>query len=284
MPDDILFRFRNLAPISWDNVVNLIDILVVSYLIYRLLLIVRNARAWKIFMGIFMFVAVLFLSDVLGLRTLHWILDKATALGPVALVILLLPELRQALEGLGRFGGSLPNRLATSAGTTQTGTIDAIVASAGEMAAARIGAIIVIERTTHLNDIADNGVRLDAALSSSLITSIFYGENPLHDGALIIRGDRAVAAACQLPLSENTKISPHLHMRHRAGIGVSEHSDSVVVIISEERGQITVAISGQITPCETPHRLQELLLKEIGPSENGRSTKRRREGDSKDVA
>lgn len=158
MPDDILFRFRNLAPISWDNVVNLIDILVVSYLIYRLLLIVRNARAWKIFMGIFMFVAVLFLSDVLGLRTLHWILDKATALGPVALVILLLPELRQALEGLGRFGGSLPNRLATSAGTTQTGTIDAIVASAGEMAAARIGAIIVIERTTHLNDIAAQSV------------------------------------------------------------------------------------------------------------------------------
>lgn len=235
-------------------------------------------------MGIFTFVAVLFLSDVLGLRTLHWILDKATALGPVALVILLLPELRQALEGLGRFGGAFPNRLATSTSSTQTGTLEAIVTSAGEMAAARIGAIIVIERTTQLNDIADNGVRLDSMISSSLITSIFYGENPLHDGALIVRGDRAVAAACQLPLSENTKISSQLHMRHRAGIGISEHSDCVVIIISEERGQITVAINGQITTCETPHRLLELLLKEAGPGDNGKSSRRRRQGDSNDVA
>lgn len=255
-------RLRTSPPLSTENLLSLIDILVVAALVYWLLLIVRNARAWKIFMGILFYILVLFLSDVLGLNTLHWILDKATALGPVALVILLLPELRQALEGLGRFG-VLPTRLSSMGGATSVRSIDAVVSSATEMAASRTGAIIVFQRQNGLDEIISNGVNVDARVSSPLLNSIFQKGSPLHDGAVVVRGDKIAAAACRLPLSENERLGSQYHMRHRAAVGMSEQTDAVVLVVSEERGQIALAVAGEIIVCHEPKDLYEALTAQL---------------------
>jgi len=220
-------------------------------------------------------VSPLFLSRYLQLRTLNWILDKATLLAPVALVILLLPELRQALESFARFG-LLPERLAGES-RVAAHTVEEIVASVAEMSAQRVGAILVVERGTLLNDIAENGVCLDAKVSAPLIGSIFYEGNPLHDGAVLIRGDSIVAAACRLPLSENRALDPTVHMRHRAGVGISEQSDSVAIMVSEERGTISVAIDGQLRKLRDHLELREVLNGEIrGVTQDGERIRRRR--------
>lgn len=249
-----------IGPLSWVQVV---DIAVVAFLIYRVLLIVRNTRAWRILGGIAIFVLALFLSDWLQLRTLHWLLDKATALGPVALVILLLPELRQALEGVAKLG-FWPNRIGPSLALLSPKTIDEVVASASEMSASRIGAILVIERTNPLDAIAENGVPLGAKVSSALLTSIFYHGNPLHDGAALLRADQVLAAACRLPLSENDGIDRHMHMRHRAAIGITEQSDALAIVVSEERGTMALASGGLIRVFGNPSDLREAILVEVG--------------------
>lgn len=246
---------------SLENLINLIDILLVAYVVYKLLSLIRSTRAWRILGGIVIFVAALFLSDYLQLKTLHWLLDKATLLAPVAVVILLLPELRQTLEGFARLG-LWPERLGAEA-RAGANTVEEIVAAVAELAANNIGALIVIERGTKLQDICLNGVQLNATVSAPLLGSIFYEGNPLHDGAAIIREDRVIAAACRLPLSENTRLDQHLHMRHRAGLGISEQADAVVVIVSEERGTISVSIDGTLTKLPGHAELRDLLNTEI---------------------
>lgn len=273
--NDILRRLNELRELSWENAVNLIDILLVAYLLYRVLKMIRSTRAWRIVVGIGVFLLALFLSRYLQLRTLNWILDKATLLAPVALVILLLPELRQALESFARLG-LWPERLAGE-NRVAAHTVEEIVASVAEMSAQRVGAILVVERGTHLNDIAENGVRLDAKVSAPLIGSIFYEGNPLHDGAVLIRGDSILAAACRLPLSENRLLDPTVHMRHRAGVGITEQSDSVAIMVSEERGTISVAIDGHLRKLRDHLELREVLNAEIrGVTQDGERIRRRR--------
>ncbi|MCE2939395.1 MAG: diadenylate cyclase CdaA [Armatimonadota bacterium] len=258
MRDEFLRRLSTLGEPWPQAVINILDVLLVAYLIWRLLKLVRGTRAWRILFGVFVFLVALLASDVLGLRTLHWVLDKATLLGPVALVILFLPELRQTIEGFARIGG-LSDRLVGTEGAARGTTIEEITVAAQAMAQSRTGALIVIDRSRQLDAEIRSGVPLHAVVSAPLLQSIFYAGNPLHDGAIIVRQDELVSAACQLPLSDNPAIRAEYHMRHRAGVGVTEHSDALVVIVSEERGEITVARAGILTPVKSPEELLHLL-------------------------
>ena len=258
----------------WQAFINVVDILLVAYVIYRLFKLIRGKRAWRIVVGVFVFVAALRLSDWLQLSTLHWMLDKAVLLAPVAIVILFLPELRQAVEGFGKLG-LWTERLIGAQPATEKTTLHEISMAVAEMAEHRIGALIVIERGTTLQDVAENGIAVHAKVTAPLVGAIFYHGNPLHDGAIIVRRNEVVAAACRLPMSESRSIDPHFHMRHRAGIGMSEQSDAVVIIVSEERGDIAIAVDGEMTIMEDEIELHETLERQL-QAYAGEKRKRRR--------
>lgn len=251
-----------------DMLVSAVDILLVTYLIYRLLLLVRGTRAWRILMGILGFVLALVVSKALHLNTLNYLLDKATPLGPVALTILLLPELRQALEGFGRLR-IWPQKLGGMEEMAQARTVEEIVAATAELAAQSVGALVVIERTSSLDEIVANGVTVNARISAPLLGAIFYEGNPLHDGAVIIKGDLVVAAACRLPLSESSRLDQNVHMRHRAGVGVTESFDCLVIVVSEERGTISVATEGRLRRLSSHLELRDFLNNELRVQKDG---------------
>jgi diadenylate cyclase len=262
-----LFRpfvsMRDLEP--RQILIHVVDILLVAYLTYRLLTLVRGTRAWRIIFGVIIFALVLILSDVLRLNTLHWVLEKATYyLAPAALVLLFLPELRAAIEGF----GTLPQRLvpvtaATAEDRAEARTIEELVAACTEMAAESVGALIVLEKDARLEEITINGVTLNARVSAPLLGSIFYEGNPLHDGAVVIHGDTIRAAACRLPLSESQRLDQSVHMRHRAAVGVTEAYDCIVIVVSEERGTISIAKEGKLRRLSTAHELRDFLNGEL---------------------
>lgn len=244
--------------------INWIDIAVVTYLFYRLLGLVwrkvRGTRSWRVILGGLSYVVALLLSQYAGLKTMTWLLDKGIILLPVALVILFLPEIRNTLESFGK----LWSTSFTSEGShVESRTIEEIVAAATELSAAHVGALLVIERMANLDEIISNGVSLNAEVSAPLLNAIFYEGNPLHDGAAVIRRDIIAAAACRLPLSESTRLDKALHMRHRAGVGVTELSDCVTVMVSEERGSISVAIEGRYRRLANHMELREILNREL---------------------
>jgi diadenylate cyclase len=217
-------------------------------------------------LGIVGFVLLLFVSGKLQLNALNWLLDKATILGPVALVILFLPELRQAIEGLGRLRLGkiqITPRFNTQGLKTEARTVEELVAAVSELASERTGALIVIERGAPLDEIANNGVVVNARVSAPLLGSVFYEGNPLHDGAAVVRGDLIVAAACRLPLSDSNRLSQNVHMRHRAGLGVTEQLDCIAIIVSEERGTISYAKDGRLRKLANSHELRDFLNREL---------------------
>jgi diadenylate cyclase len=273
--NEIFQRLDDLRRLTWPNLVHVVDILLVSYLLYRLLLLVRSTRAWRILIGIIIFVAILFLSDFLQLRTLHWLLEKATLLGPVALVILFLPELRQTLESIARVSLISDAALARSS-TIAAKTIEEIVAGVSEMSSVRVGALIVIERGNLLEDIAANGVKVNAEVSAALLGSVFFNGNPLHDGAVVIRGDSLLAAACRLPLSDSASVDKNVHMRHRAALGIAEQTDAIVIVISEERGTVSLAQDGHLTRFSDPSELRNALNQVLRPTTPEKKSRRRR--------
>ncbi len=229
--------------------------------------------------GILIFIVALVASSAFGMESLHWVLDKATLLAPVALVILLLPELRQTLEGFGKL--RIWTQIAGER-SIEPGTIEEIVKAVSYFRGQRIGALIVIELGPPLDSIVSNGIHIDAEVSAPLLESIFYEGNPLHDGAVVIRGDVLVAAACRLPLSDNPRVDAMLHMRHRAALGITEEMDCLAVVVSEERGSIGLARDGHLTIIESPSDLRELLTANLRPESNGKN--RKKEEPSADVA
>jgi len=259
------------------TIVQLVDVALVAYLTYRLLLMVRGSRAWRIIGGVIIYLTLWFASDVLGFKTVHFILDRALVLGPVALVILLLPEMRSALEGFGKLG-FWPGRLAGGEDHTEAKTVEEIVVAVAELSASSTGTLIVIERSRKMPEIEATGVPLHADVTASLLASIFFGQNPLHDGAVMIRGNDIVAAACQLPMSESL-LKPHMHMRHRAAAGATDGTDAIAIVVSEERGVISVALDGRIREDLSSQQLRDLLqsLLRINPKASpfARLTKRR---------
>ncbi|MCE9558504.1 MAG: diadenylate cyclase CdaA [Armatimonadetes bacterium] len=273
---EIWRRFTQLWPPTQETLIQVVDVLLVAFIAYKLLVLVRSTRAWRILVGIIVFIVALVLSEVFQLRTVHWLLEKATLLGPVALVILFLPELRQTLEGFGKLGDFTDRPFAKERAVSST-TLEEIVAAVAELSSTKTGALIVVERGVHLDDIIATGVSLNAAVSAALFGSIFYDQGPLHDGATVVRGNVISAAACRLPLSENARIDSHLHMRHRAGIGITEQSDSICIIVSEERGIISFAVDGRLERLPDTQALRDRLKKELlGDDQTPKKPRRRR--------
>lgn len=275
--DYVLALLSEFFDLVWNfgptTLLHVVDLMLVAYVAYRLLLLVRGSRAWRIIGGLVTYLAAWLVSDLVGLQTLHFILDKGLLLGPVALVILFLPELRAALEGFGGFG-LWPEHLGGRGRDTAQDTLDAILSAVKQLSRDSVGALIVLERERRLDEITRTGVTVDARVSAPILCSIFYGQNPLHDGAVVIRGNRIVAASCRLPSTDRT-VKSHLHMRHRAGIGVTEESDAVAIIVSEERGSISLAWGGRLREKISAHRLESLLKQMLLPEGDGEGKKRR---------
>ena len=250
------------------RITDVLDISIMSFAIYKLLSLVRSTRAENILKGIVIFILALWLSSLLNLRGINYILSYVVEWGVLALFVVFQPELRRGLEQLGSKNIRLLRFLTPEQRSTELEkAIDQTVIACSEMAQTKTGVLIVFERDIRLDDMVRSGTTLDAAVSSELLKNIFFVKAPMHDGAVIIRRGRILGAGCMLPLSKNVNLSRDLGMRHRAGIGMSENSDAVVVIVSEETGSISVAIGGMLKRHLMPETLGKLLRNELMPPE-----------------
>ncbi|WP_127531604.1 diadenylate cyclase CdaA [Paenibacillus kobensis] len=268
--------------LSWQNgIKDVIDIVIVSYIIYKLILLVRGTRAVQLLKGIFVLVATWALSTWLDLGTLKWLMNQMFTFGVVSVLIIFQPELRRALEQLGR--GKLFARTNGLERDQINERITAIIKAVNYMAKRKIGALIVFERSTGVNEFIESGIAMESRISSELLVNIFTPNTPLHDGAVIIRGNQIMAAACYLPLSENPFISKELGTRHRAAIGVGEVCDAVSVVVSEETGQVSLCMNGMIVRDIKEESLISKLFEELLPpssqSEKVKTSFWRRKGD-----
>lgn len=246
-------------------IVQVFDTLVVAAILYSLIMLARGTRAWKILSGLAVFGGIFLLSDILQFRTLNWLLRQIVPLAPVALVILFYPELRYALEEVGRVQ-FWRNRLSLLPKEDVQRLVGEITQVASTLSTRHVGALIVIEREEGLDDLIGTGTPLDAEVTSELLATLFYPGTALHDGAVIVRGDRIVAAGCVLPLTDRPDIGTDIHTRHRAAIGVSERSDALVVVVSEETGLISLGLAGHLVRGLKPEVLQQRLLSELQPA------------------
>jgi diadenylate cyclase len=233
------FLKETMSAVRWQDG---IDILLVSFILYRLFLIVKGTRAFQMLMGLATLLAAFLVSRGMGLYTVDWLIQSFWSYIVLALIILFQPEIRRALAQMG--ANPLTQRLTPM---EEFKYIEEIVRACVSLANKRIGAIFVIERNTELKDIVEMGVTLDAKISKELLTSVFLPSSPIHDGAAILKGDRVIAAGCFLPLSLSENLSKTLGTRHRAAIGITEETDAVVLVISEETGSISVSSGGQMT-------------------------------------
>ncbi len=248
--------------LQFIRVVDIIDILVVAYVIYKGIKLVKETRAIQLIKGIIILILALQISSLLNLYMMNYILKNAMQVGVIALVIVFQPELRRVLEKMGRsnFGSALTfddEELAKETSETITQLCNAV----GNLSEHRIGAIIILERKTKIGDIIRTGVSLDSKITAELLINLFVPNTPLHDGAVVIRDNRIVAAACFLPLTQNNDLNIELGTRHRAAIGITETSDSVALVVSEETGKISIAIEGALTRNLTVESLQRALNK-----------------------
>ncbi|HLR52529.1 MAG TPA: diadenylate cyclase CdaA [Candidatus Avamphibacillus sp.] len=221
-----------------------IDIGLVWYVLYKLIMLIRGTKAIQLLKGIVVVFVVRLVAFVFDFQTIKWITDQAIDWGFLVIIILFQPELRRALEQLGR--GSIFSRASKSEEEIMQQIIDSIVHACNYMAKRRIGALITIERETGVGEYTETGIPLNAELTHQLLTNIFTPNTPLHDGAVIIKGDTIVAAACYLPLSESPFISKELGTRHRAAMGISEVTDAITIVVSEETGYISATKNGEL--------------------------------------
>ena len=241
------------------NLRSIVDVLVVTLIIYWVLWVAQGTRATQLIRGIVILLAfVYFLGTSLQLTTLNWLLRQTWPALIVGIPIIFQPELRRALEQLGHTGAWLPH-FSTGEDTAQERMVDELVRAAAQLARHRYGALMVIERETGLQEYAERGVPVDAYLTRQLLINIFYPNSPLHDAAVLIQGDRVVAASVVLPLTDNISATGQLGTRHRAAIGISEESDALAVVVSEETGQIAVAHNGRLIRNLDQERLRRVL-------------------------
>ncbi|PXW86836.1 diadenylate cyclase [Streptohalobacillus salinus] len=241
-----------------------VDIALVWYVFYKLIMLLRGTKAIQLLKGIFVVFIIYLISYFLNLQTVQIMIEKVIIWGPLAIIILFQPELRRALEQIGR--GSFFSRNRRSEEEIFNHSLEAIVKSCNYMAKRRIGALITIERETNMGDFIETGIQIHGQLTHQLLTNIFVPNTPLHDGAVIMRENQIVAAACYLPLSESPFISKELGTRHRAAIGISEVSDAITIIVSEETGHISLTKNGELYRNITEEKLVEILSKELAPS------------------
>lgn len=245
----------------WTDVA---EIIIISFLVYQLLSWIRNTRTWALLRGVLVILLFLLIAAVFNMSTILWIAGKIFSIAAIAIVILLQPELRRALEQLGQ-----KNLMSTffpfDSGKVQEGrfsdkTINEIVKACYEMGKVKTGALIVIEQKTPLTEYERTGIEVDGIVTSQLLINIFEHNTPLHDGAVIIRGNRITWATCYLPLSDNMELSKELGTRHRAGVGISEVTDSLTIIVSEETGRVSIAYDGKLMRGVEPDVLRQKMV------------------------
>ena len=256
-----------LALLHKFTIFDALDIAIVSYVFYRVILLIRGTRAVQLLKGIIVLLIATGLSRVLHLQALNWLLTQVLMIGLLAIPVVFQPELRRALEQLGR--SSLFSLNLRWQGTTDlVHIIQEMVTASQVFSKNRIGALIVFERNTGLNEYVETGIPIGASISAALMINSFIPNTPLHDGAMIIRGDRIVAASCYLPLSESASLGKELGTRHRAAVGVSEQSDALALVVSEETGKISVAEGGYLWRDLDERSLSERLTKGLSPAKN----------------
>ncbi len=249
-----------------DPIRNLLEIAILSFLIYEILVWIKDSRAWTLSKGIIVILLFTAFAEILDLNTILWIIYKSAPTAIIAMVIIFQPELRKALEQLGSKNLLTTFTLFDDSSKKEMGqftdkTVNELVRASFEMGKVCTGALMVIEQETSLKDIEKTGIEVDGLITSQLLINIFEHNTPLHDGAVVIRGNRVVAATCYLPLSDNMMISKELGTRHRAAVGVSEVTDSITIVVSEETGYVSVAKGGRLTRNMTQDELREELLK-----------------------
>lgn len=279
-----LTTFHIPTRIVWTDV---LEVIILAILVYKILVWVRDTRAWSLLKGLVVILIFLVIAAMLNLTTILWIAEKILSVGILAVVIVLQPELRRALEqlgtrGFGRNGFMIFEGVRPVDGNFSDKTINEIIEASFEMGKAKTGALIVVEQNNKLTEYEHTGITVDAVVTKELLINIFEHNTPLHDGAVIIRGDRVVAATCYLPLSESRRLSKELGTRHRAGVGVSEVSDSLTVIISEETGKVSVAYGGNLSSGLDRDTLREKLKDVQNKPVSTRKRRIRKGGDKSD--
>ena len=263
MMDTIQELFQQLTKMRWSDY---LDIAIVAYLLYKLFPLIRTTGTSRVAKAIIGILVVAWLVDALNLYAFSFILEQFLQIGLIALVVLFQPELRRMLDHIGNM--KLHKLLGTEKpGEEMTPVIEQTVAACEIMSRERVGALIVFARDNRLDEYFKTGTKIDAQISEQLLRNIFFVKAPLHDGAVIVRDGRVAAAACVLPLSDSNRLSADLGTRHRAGVGMSEASDAVVVIVSEETGTISVAVGGMLKRHLAPQTLARLLTQELCPQD-----------------
>ena len=244
------------------SISNLVEIVIIAFLIYEILYWIKNTRAWTLLKGLAVILAFMLLAAIFELRTILWLLEKTAAIAATALLVIFQPELRKALEQLGSQTLLSNIRIfddGKEVNDFSDKTVNEIVKATFEMAKVKTGALMVIEKNDSLKEIERTGIEINGLVSSQLLINIFEHNTPLHDGAVVIRGGRVTAATCYLPLSDNMTISKDLGTRHRAAVGISEVTDSLTIIVSEETGRVTVAEGGKLTRISDGEGLRQML-------------------------
>ena len=259
-----------LSLLSRISLTNILEIVIISFVVYEILYWVKNTRAWTVLKGLVVICLFALVAAVLHLTTILWILENITGIAVTALLIIFQPELRKALEQLGS-QKIISSILSFDDGKVERGftekTVNEMVRATFEMAKVKTGALMVIERNTSLKEIERTGIEINGLVTSQLLINIFEHNTPLHDGAVVIRGNRVAAATCYLPLSDNMTISKDLGTRHRAAVGVSEVTDSLTIVVSEETGRVSVAEGGALTRIADAESLRKILAQVEKPAE-----------------
>ena len=261
--DSFFSAFNQFRTISF---IDILDILIVAYIIYRIMKLLKDTSAERLIKGIIILVGIMLLASMLHLTMISWLLQQALNVGLFAIVVVFQPELRRLLEQIGK--GNFSRLIVPADAPDEVESmITATVSACADMSRTKTGALIVFERRERLGESISTGTMVDAAPPAELIKNIFFKNSPLHDGAMIVRAGRVCAAGCVLPLSGNQSLSRDLGTRHRAAVGMSESADSVLVVVSEETGSISVAIGGMLKRHLSPDMLRKLLENELLDSE-----------------
>ncbi|MCI1304751.1 MAG: diadenylate cyclase CdaA [Lachnospiraceae bacterium] len=278
-----------ITPPKTIQVIDVIQVILIAYFVYHLIIWVRDTRAYSLLRGILLIIVFIIVANVLGMEVIVWLVTNLGVAAFTALIIIFQPELRKGLERMGHRGMLASIFQGRSSGDNNRfsdHTLNEIVRACFDMGEVRTGALIVIERNVRLEEFVQTGIPIDAIVSGQLLINIFEKNTPLHDGAVIVRGNRVTAATCYLPLSDSMELSKSLGTRHRAGVGISEISDSCTIIVSEETGKVSYAVEGvlhtDVTPAELKERLHEIQkLVNIRGREKGRNAKKNTENNQK---
>lgn len=254
----------NVDVFSWSFLVNILDILVVWYIVYKLIQLVRGTKAISLFKGVAIFIAIRFIAELIGLHTLSWLMDQVITYGVIAAIVIFQPEIRRGLEHLGRSTFFKPTKADQKQDENMVMALDKAVQY---MSKRKIGALITIERNTGLEEYIETGIPLDADVSGELLINIFIPNTPLHDGAVIIREEKIAVSCAYLPLSESMLIPKEFGTRHRAAVGISEVSDAVTLIVSEETGDVSITLNNQLLSGLTQEEYLKILREELVPVE-----------------